>query len=97
MFLVDFGNARKRALSPVCFNEQLFIVSTPTLFFTGVPQLVWDVFKEVRRPQLPLVRNLIYGVLHPVLLAMPELNGIPALPKKVGTVYGACLLHELAR
>lgn len=32
-------------------------------------------FKEVRRPQLPLVRNFVSAVLHPLLLAMPDLTG----------------------
>lgn len=38
-------------------------------------------FKEVRRPQLPLVRDLVSAVLHPTLLAMTELNGavLPAV------------------
>lgn len=44
-------------------------------------QLVWDAFKEVRRPQLPLVRDMISAVLHPVNFAMPELNGREALDK----------------
>lgn len=48
-------------------------------------QAVWSVFREVRRPQAPLVRDLVSGVLHPVLLSMPELNGEIALSNKVCT------------
>lgn len=38
-------------------------------------QAVFAVFREIRRPQLPLVRDLVSGVLDPALLAMPELIG----------------------
>ncbi|CAM9393468.1 unnamed protein product [Ectocarpus sp. 6 AP-2014] len=44
--------------------------------FERIFEVVWGVFKEVRRPQLPLVRNLVSAVLHPSLLAMPELTGL---------------------
>lgn len=37
-------------------------------------QAVFDVFKEVRRPQVSLVRDLVSAGLHPTLLGMPELN-----------------------
>lgn len=46
--------------------------------------MVFDVFKEVRRPQLPLVRDLVSAVLHPTLLAMPELNNGAVLPAVSG-------------
>lgn len=39
-------------------------------------QVVFDVFKEVRRPQPPLVRDFVSAVLHPTLLGMPELNAV---------------------
>lgn len=41
---------------------------------------VFSVFKEVRRPQVSLVRDLVSAVLHPALLGMPELNAdvVPA-------------------
>lgn len=45
--------------------------------------MVWGAFKEVRRPQLSLVRDLISGVLHPVALAMPELIDARVFPGKV--------------
>lgn len=35
---------------------------------------VFDVFKEVRRPQVSLVRDLVSAVMHPTVLGMPELN-----------------------
>ncbi|CBJ49268.1 expressed unknown protein [Ectocarpus siliculosus] len=44
--------------------------------FERIFEVVWGVFKEVRRPQLPLVRNLVSAVLHPSLLAVPELTGL---------------------
>ncbi|CAN0388651.1 unnamed protein product, partial [Ectocarpus sp. 8 AP-2014] len=44
--------------------------------FERIFEVVWGVFKEVRRPQLPLVQNLVSAVLHPSLLAMPELTGL---------------------
>ncbi|CAM9835777.1 unnamed protein product [Ectocarpus sp. 13 AM-2016] len=44
--------------------------------FERIFEVVWGVFKEVRRPQLPLVRNFTSAVLHPSLLAMPELTGL---------------------
>lgn len=52
-------------------------------FFSMCAQLVWGALKEVRRPQLSLVRDLISGVLHPVALAMPELIDAQASSGKV--------------
>lgn len=50
--------------------------------FENVFELVWSAFKEVRRPQLSLVRDIISGVLHPVALAMPELVSAHGEPGK---------------
>lgn len=47
-------------------------------------QLVWGVFKEVRRPQAALVQDLIAGVLHPDLFSMPELIGDASSMGQVG-------------
>lgn len=49
----------------------------------------------MRRPQLLLVRDLIFSVLHPMHLAMPELNGASALSDKVSGEfrYLSTLVH----
>ena len=47
---------------------------------------VWGAFKEARRPQLSLVRDLVSSALHPVALAMPELVSDQGVSGKVSTV-----------
>lgn len=59
------------------------------VFLSTYAQLVWSAFKEVRRPQLSLVRDIISGVLHPVALAMPELVSAHGEPGKVSALVRA--------
>lgn len=55
-----------------CFSLSaiLFRVLSPP------PQAVFGVFKEVRRPQVSLVGDLVSAVLHPTLMGMAELNAV---------------------
>lgn len=59
---------------------------SPPSFFLVWNQLVWEAFTEVRRPQHSLVRDFLSGVLHPVHLAMPVLNGVALSADEVGGI-----------
>lgn len=74
-----------------CPNRPALFFRTATVFvfISTCPQLVWSAFKEIRRPQLSLVRDLISGALHPVALAMPELVGAHGVSGKVSGLVRA--------